>query len=669
MNNHKKDAEEKTVMIEQEKERLLAKIKKGPSLLPALAQEMEKSQNKIVQMIDSLRAAGYNITLVKELQKDNFVYEVRFVQEPQIGEPVHLETVGRKEIKILLISDTAFGLRTHQPEIVATALKEGVRQKVDFAIHCGNIVAGKPTLAKYQDFLGTTFYSQVNFVRKMPHTPYKIYFINGPRDITHDQDVARVLCTPREKWRDERDLEANFFITGSKAEWKIKVMHLKKGSPYTVSYPIQKVKENFTSAIRYVIRKSHCPNLLILGGLSTPLMLPAKKPGDMISISLPGLCATPPSQEAEIKKGNCPELGFTIITIRLDEKGNPVEVQPEFHLFTAYEQVEHPYVFGGFDIVKFHLSEDEKKVLEALKERPRRLGELSRYLDYDKSLAEKIIEDLKKHFEISYDEASKKYALVYNWAKRKFHPVSLEESPKKIAVVASISDTHIGDKAAKEELISLAYKEAEKAGADVITHSGDVFTGTNAYPGQEFDLAWHGADAQLDRGLKIWPSSPIPTIIIAGSSHEKVYWVKSGYNIVRRFAETCKNMEYIGGEHLAEGTKTVNGIVIRLVHPKGGIPYGKSYRLQRWLENLTEEQDNSSEGVRMLLVGHLHVAIFMHYKGISSFLVPCLEENTNYLKERGLIPWLGMWITKLEEDRFGNVVKVSPKYISFEKRE
>ncbi|MDD3101690.1 MAG: hypothetical protein PHE59_00885 [Patescibacteria group bacterium] len=654
---------------EELEQQLLKRVKKGPNLLSDLAKIFKKSQDKIVQMVDSLREQGYDIKVTQRTEKGEFIYEVKFFDEPQVGPSIRLESTGRTEIKIGFISDTCFGLKTHQPELLALALKEFKRRKMGFVIHCGNIVGGKPTKSNGQDFLGGGFDEQIDFTSEIPKMPFKIYFLNGPRDLTHAQDVAHVLCQDRKNWRKEGDLEANFYITGSKGEWKIKVMHLKKGSPYTVSYPTQKVKENFTAAIRYMLRKSHRPNLLILGGLSTPLVIPAKKPGDMINIALPGLCATPPSQEAEIKKGNVPELGYTIVTIKLDKGGNPIDVEWEFNILTAYEQVEQCYYTpqSSGDHTNIPLNEAERDILRELQERPKRLGELSRKLNLDKGNVVEVIQSLqKKKYRIAHDEAAKKYVLKYDWTSRRFEPISLTGVHAKKLIIASISDTHIGDKTAREDLIERAYQEAKLAKADVMTHSGDVFTGTNAYKGQQFDLKYHGADEQLERAQKIWPDSKIPLKVIGGSSHEKAYSVLAGYNIVKMFARLQKNVEYIGGEFIVEGTTTINGVTIRLVHPKGGIPYGKSYRSQRFIETLVEEQSNSEDGVRVLLLGHLHVSIFMHYKGISSFLVPCLEGSTSYLKERGMVPWLGMWITEITLDRKNNVTRVRPKYISFE---
>jgi len=231
----------------------------------------------------------------------------------------------------------------------------------------------------------------------------------------------------------------------------------------------------------------------------------------------------------------------------------------------------------------------------------------------------------------------------------------------------AISDTHIGNQKFREDLLVKAYQICEANKVDAITHSGDVLDGMAAYHGHELELTYHGADEQEERAKLIWPSSKIKTYVIAGSSHEWVYWDRAGHNAVKNLAKQIPNLEYIGGRVGLEGHLKKNGIIVKLVHPKGGVPYGKSYRLQKFIEALTEEVDGASFGANLILVGHLHLSMAMLYKGVAALLVPCLEEQTWYLKGKQLNPWLGMWITEITLDKQGNITRFFPKYISFEK--
>jgi len=663
--------------LTEDEKKFLKLVKGGPVDLSVLSDELlKKSKNAIIEMIDSLREKGYDVSYRREVdEKNNVTYTVGLAREPVAGVPVRLEGVGRDKYKILIFSDLGFGLKAQQPRLVATALEMGKQQEVNFAICVGDITGGKPTPGEKGDFLSDNFEDQVGFASKMPKMPFKIYFLNGPRDLSHlkkeGQNVARILCEAREDWRYEGDNEANFFIEGSKGSWKIKVMHIKKGSPYTKSDPIQVVAENFQEAINYIYRKPHRPNLLILGGLFATLEIPAKKPGDMQALSVPGLYPMTPSQKIRRKRGGAHELGYMIVTVKLDKEGNPYDVDYEVYSLTAYQ------ITGGCpDSFRpngttgdISLTEEQKKILDSLKQRPMRYGELARGTGIDKSDIKKIVNKLRKiGYDIDYDKASNKLALVYDWKGKEFKPLPSKDMFVKTLKKGSFSDTHIGNQDARIDLIKKVYEIGEEHKVHVFTHTGDLVDGQDAYPGQEMELVQHGADAQLEKALEIWPDSKIPTIIIAGSSHEWVYWIRSGYNIVKAFARAKTNVAYIGGKVGMEGIKEINGVTIKLVHPTGGIPIGKSYRPQKWIESLVEEIGDTQEGVRVLVIGHLHISLFMLYKGIASFMIPCLEEQTWYLKSKGLNPWLGMWINEITLDKFNNVTRVRPKYISFEGR-
>jgi predicted phosphodiesterase len=201
---------------------------------------------------------------------------------------------------------------------------------------------------------------------------------------------------------------------------------------------------------------------------------------------------------------------------------------------------------------------------------------------------------------------------------------------------------------------------------DIIAHSGDVFEGEGAYPGQERELLFHGADEQRNYGLGIWPKSKTVTVLVRGTSHELAFFKKCGHDIVDAFVKMAPlhglyNLKYLG-DH--KGIVEKNGIKIELVHPKGGIPYGVTYKLQKRIEHLVEIA--SSSDAKIMLCGHLHVAATMIYKGMVAFLVPCLEDQTEYLSEKDLIPYIGMWIFEVFCDELDNVTRLVSKYIPFE---
>jgi len=659
---------------EKKREKILELVKKGPISLRKLSEEeLGSSHDGVIKLIDSLRSKGYDINIRKKVDEDgNSVWEVFLDREAEGGKSVVLDGVGRKEIKFLVISDTGFGLKDHQPELTATALEKAEEEKVNFAIHAGNITGGKATKTTEQDFLSDKDVDQIAFANKMPRKSFKMYFLNGPRDLKHKQkkgkNPARTLCQDRDDYRYEGDLEANFIIKGL----KVKVVHVKDRVTYSKSYTAQGIRENQEARIHYVYQDKKKPDLLIVGGTHAYIYLPAKKTKDGISvIGLPSLHGITPDQEARKKRGGFPELGYVIVTVKLDKQGRPEAIEHECYPLTAYQIARN----AGTNIKYEGLSEKEKAILDFIKSRPRRLGELSNHeeVDMSKSRVKKVIEKLiDQGYDIHFDSIAGKYFLTFDWREREFKPLNLKTMFKHTLKTASFSDTHVGNRSARLDLIPKVYEIAEREKVDVITHSGDVFDGQDAYRGHEQELKEHGADVQRKKALEIWPKSKIPTLIITGSSHELVYETRSGHNVVETFVEIARlkgyNIEYIGGRDGLEGSKMINGVGVKLIHPKGGVPYAKSYRLQKFIENSVEEKADLDRGDRLILMGHLHISMAMLYKGVVAFLVPCLEEQTCYLKGKGLYPWLGMWVIEITLDEHKNVTRLRPKYISFENK-
>lgn len=107
-----------------------------------------------------------------------------------------------------------------------------------------------------------------------------------------------------------------------------------------------------------------------------------------------------------------------------------------------------------------------------------------------------------------------------------------------------------------------------------------------------------------------------------------------------------------------------------LRHPTGGAPKARSYRPQEMVIRLFGNiSTGRPEDVHVLCMGHLHLALFMIYKGIAVYMVPCIVEMNEYLQGKTLVPDLGMWIAETGIDKEGNVVYVKNKYIAFDSKE
>lgn len=655
-------------LTEQEKSILLL-LKKSSQTISGLAEHLKIPKEDIFPVIDGLRLKGYDVVVEQGVEQSRVVLR----REPAEGELIILPPITKRFIKFLALSDPCLGLKTQQSDLLATAYKIAEEEEVFFALIAGNLVAGKPQKKKGKDYFLTEAEEQIGYaVSMIPKAPFKTYFINGPRELTFkDKDdgrnIGEVIASLRPDLAYCGDEKTTFDI-GSKG-YKVVLIHGGNATAYTKSHPLQGVEESFQEAVTYAFEHSEPFQLVLVGGINSYIDMPRRLPiasgkfNDFDSIALPGLCRATGSEKAKKKRHASPVLGCVIITLEFDREGNLVNIIRDVRDLTAYHKNDD--YLENLELIS-DLAEEEKLVLEFLKNKPRRRGEISRLLKKYDSYVDELIERLRQcGYQIEFEVAGNAFRLMRNF-KKTAQSLDIEKFYVKSLRVAAIADTHLGHENERPDLLAEAYKRAEEEKVDIITHSGDVFEGEDAYPGQVRELIFHGADNQREHGLEVWPKSKIPTIFVRGTSHELAFLKKCGHDIVDAFVKMAPlhglyNLKYLGNH---KGVVEKNGIKIELVHPKSGIPYGITYKLQKRIEHLVEIAAPSDS--KIMLCGHLHVAATMIYKGMVAFLVPCLEDQTGYLSEKDLIPYLGMWIFEVFCDELDNVTRLVSKYIPFE---
>ena len=647
-----------------DEEKILKKLAKGVLTVEQISEELNIAKESVWPLIDKFRNKGY------EVIEENRV--VSLEQEPDLGRVIRLPGVTEDKVRILVLSNLGLGLKAQQPDLLATAYAEGEKAGVFFAIVM-DMSAGKPKKGKEREHISELWSAeeQAAYITDyFPKASFNTYVLQGPRDLSHrPQSLVPIIATARPDIRYLGDLQATIHVRNV----VIAVTHTpSEGSTYTKSYPLQNIEENYQEAIEHVFNGEDNPDIVLVGGINSLLGVPAQLPfskqrkNNIYGLAIPGFHSITPSQRVRRRRGGSQELGFVILTIEFNKDGTLKRVIPDSSILTAYQKKRDYLADVEF---KPGISDEEKKILELLIEDPRSKGDLSRRLNKAISYVEGAVVGLvDKGYRIEFSEAEKKYKLVRN-LKTEFKPISLEAFGLRKAKVASASDPHVGSKTARTDLIAEVYRIAEEREVEKVFWSGDIFEGTNSYKGQAMALTHIGADAQRDFGLEVFPKSKIPSEFIMGSSHELAYLLDCGHNIVKTFCmlgrTKGKKLKYIGlPGRGSKGISSVNGIIFQLIHPKGGIPHGVSYRLQIRIEKLVSVIDDTKE--KIVCCGHLHLGSFIVFKGIVGFMVPCLKEEDDYLVGAGLIPWLGMWIIEVWQDKYGNIVRVIPEYIPFE---
>lgn len=323
-----------------------------------------------------------------------------------------------------------------------------------------------------------------------------------------------------------------------------------------------------------------------------------------------------------------------------------------------------PDLFGKQpDLVDKPTSELQRAIWESLKGKPKRLTWLSDTLKATpKAIAESI--DLLRGQGYEILCRGDEYQLMrvpfvdYSTMQRIKYPSD------RIIRFGACSDSHYGSKAQQRTALHKFYGLCQQLEIRHVFNSGDLVAGVNMYPEQPYEVYLHGADEQVEAAISDYPSYPGCTTYIIGGNHDASFIKAAGHDIFRRLESERSDIEYLGWY---EATVEIDDrLRVRLWHPRGGVPYAKSYRIQRLSEGIAHGPDKP----HVILYGHLHQALHTEHLGIQQWLVPSCEGSTAWTRRLGLIPCIGGYIITILMDEDGeSIEQMSQQLIRFPERE
>jgi len=219
-----------------------------------------------------------------------------------------------------------------------------------------------------------------------------------------------------------------------------------------------------------------------------------------------------------------------------------------------------------------------------------------------------------------------------------------------------ISDTHLGSKYDRLDILRYLYQKAEDNSVDYVLHSGDLTEGLSGRPQQIYEIKEPSYTGQRDYVIDKYPKSSIPTYLIAGN-HD-LWWVKQcGADICKDICNQRPDLHYLGSdcEDLMIGK-----LRVRLYHGKGGGSYAKSYKLQKYLDAIPSE-----ELPHILQTGHTHQAFFMKQGKTHCFQTSCLQDLTPFERSMGFSNDKSCWWVDVDMNDKGEPVLIKQELETF----
>lgn len=225
--------------------------------------------------------------------------------------------------------------------------------------------------------------------------------------------------------------------------------------------------------------------------------------------------------------------------------------------------------------------------------------------------------------------------------------------------IGLVSDTHFGSRYQQPTHLWSFYQRCAREGVEIVLHAGDLTDGGSLYRGQEFELFCHGADAQADYVVRSYPNiAGITTYVIAGN-HDENHWKVAGVDVCRRVSEERDDIKHLGfyGAYVYVG-----GINIYLHHGTGGGAYARSYKLQKFIEQIAPEQKP-----QILVMGHYHSSVLLPmYRNVAAIQMPCFQAQSPYLKAKGLYPEIAGVILEFAENKENpGLVWIKPEWVFY----
>jgi len=273
---------------------------------------------------------------------------------------------------------------------------------------------------------------------------------------------------------------------------------------------------------------------------------------------------------------------------------------------------------------------------------------------------EMTLEDVLKKNNITEEQLLSAIEMVKHPQKEAYQSHNVNLNDKKF-YIGVISDTHIGHKMYRPDIMDCAAKEFNKYHVDFVLHPGDILEGMSGREGHIFELNEIGATNQIRRAKEELSKIRQPIYAITASqSHDGWFSSKgnAGFEVGPALEKILDNFHFLGYDEA--DLNLDNGCKIRMTHPGDGTAYAISYKLQKYINSISGGQKPS-----LLFQGHYHKAMYMMYRNIHAFDAGTLCAQTIFMKKKMTPAMLGYWIVGVQTNKNGNVSSVTPKFRAF----
>jgi predicted phosphodiesterase len=245
------------------------------------------------------------------------------------------------------------------------------------------------------------------------------------------------------------------------------------------------------------------------------------------------------------------------------------------------------------------------------------------------------------------------------------HLIDTEEFFGEEIKFGAISDTHLGSRWERLDVLKSLYDIFEREGVRVVFHAGNLIEGDARW--NKYDVWVHGFEQQTQYAVDHYPQRKgIVTKFICGDDHEGWFTQREGIDFGRRLVQDAQaagrnDLEYLGYVEADIELKAKHGSsVMRVMHPGGGTAYAISYTSQKIVESL-----QGGEKPAVLLLGHFHKFEQSYVRNVHVVQVGCCEDQSIFMRKRKLEAMVGGCLIKFRQGSTGEVNRFSCEWFPY----
>lgn len=227
-----------------------------------------------------------------------------------------------------------------------------------------------------------------------------------------------------------------------------------------------------------------------------------------------------------------------------------------------------------------------------------------------------------------------------------------------------VSDTHLGSKFERIDVLNALYDLYENEGIDTVYHGGNIIDGECYF--NKYEIHTRGMTPQVEYCINNYPTRKgVKTLFITGDDHEGWYIQRERINIgeyIQMKAERIgrSDLIYIGHVEADIGLGDGDKSWMRIMHGGGGTAYALSYTPQKIVESY-----QGGEKPRILLLGHYHKIDYCFPREVHVVQMGCVEDQTIFMRKKKIQAHIGGGILEIRQAPDGSINRIKVEYITF----